>query len=462
MKEEVLKKKTIFITITRGLLLRNVLRMGGYELLRKAGFRIVILLQTKTMPPHLHEEFGDDTVICQLDDSPFGHLHRVIFSITNFLIFTDSTVRYLKYGNMRLIERNRILTNAHIFFVWLLSKMWFLKPLVRKLDPFFDESNDQIRAVFDTYTPDIVFGTSISSKFDVSVMKEARRRGITTVGMPKGWDNSARNYFRFIPDFVLVQNEILRDSLVMFQDIPEHITTVVGFPQFDLFKKPGVIRSREDHLKKMGLDPALPYIFFGSEGAWTDKDYEIAEEIYQWILKDELGRPSQLLVRPHFTNIFTHQFGRFKGRPKVVFDETITSAPFFPDNWDPSFSDTVELVNTIAHCDVLVTLASTLNLDAASFDKPIINVAYGAKFRGREDITPFLFDAVHMQWIEKTEGTDIVYNPDELKVALTKALHDPGIRSAGRRKMRDELCYRIDGASSNRMVDALVEMSTKK
>ncbi len=49
--------------------------------------------------------------------------------------------------------------------------------------------------------------------------------------------------------------------------------------------------------------------------------------------------------------------------------------------WDPTWSDMIQLAQTLYHSDVLVNVASTISLDAAYLDKPIVCVAFDGNDR---------------------------------------------------------------------------------
>ena len=421
------------------------------------GFGLLFSLRTKSVPEYLKEEFKDlDVVFIAAHERSYSRVHKALQWVTNFLIYTDSTRRYLKYGNKRHIGRSRVVAYAHIALTITLSKIFFLRPLMRWTErTFFKEEDATLQGYFDTYQPDVVFSTSVISNIDITLMKEARRRNIPTVSMPKGWDNVTRNYYRFVPDYFLVQNEILRENMAVHQDFPKENIFVIGFPQFDWYARPDVLESREEHLATLGLDPEKPYIFFASEGVWADRDHEIAEQIYSWIESGVFTQPVQLLVRPHFTNVKDGHFESFKGREHAVLDESFEVSELFLDNWDPKVSETISLANTLKHAAMLVTIVSTINLDAACYDKPLVNFLYGAKYRGDKDISAYLFDSNHMQWVADTKALRYAHSPEELKKHIQFYLDGNDAEKEGRQKLREQLCYKVDGKSSERMVAAL-------
>ena len=456
--------KVVFITISQALLIRNILRSGTLDLLKKSGHKIVIFILCKEIPKYIAEEFADDNVILisvQERDFKMGKIHRKFVTFTHFILYNKTTKRYFRYSR-HYINKSRVMIWYYLASLRIISSLTFLRPLVRWLEEkVFIDKNLKIEKFFEQYQPDLVFSTSITAKMDNVFLKIGKERGVKTISMTKSWDNATKMYFRFVPDYFLVQNEIMKERLSVLQDFPLDKIYVVGFPQFDWYKQPGIIRSREEHCKRMGLDPKLPLLFFGSQGVWFDQDHKVAEKIYQWIKNDELIKPCQLLIRPHFTNVKTTPLLKFKDKPQVVYDDTYHVSDLFPDNWDPTTSEIVDFTNTIFHSDVIIIILSTIALDAACSDKPVVNALFGSIYQGKKDVTFLMQSTDHYQWVLDTQGTSIAENADELKEAINQYLVDPQFKSAERQVLRDELCYKVDGQSSRRIVEVINDVLIK-
>lgn len=450
--------KNIFIVISEALLIRNILRSGTLDLLKKSGHKIVIFILCKEIPKYLEEEFADDNVILisvRDRDLKMGKIHRKFVTFTHFILYNKTTRRYFRYSR-HYINKPKVMIWYYLILLRIISSLKFLKPLIRWLeDKVFIDKNLEIENFFDHYQPDIIFSTSITSKMDNVFLKIGKHRKVRTVSMTKSWDNATKMYFRFVPDYFIVQNEIMKERLSILQNFPLEKIYVVGFPQFDWYKRPGILRSRDEHFHRMGLDPKLPLIFFGSQGIWFDKDYQIAEKIHNWIQNNELIKPCQLLIRPHFTNVKTTPLLQFKDKPQVVYDNTYHVSNLFSDNWDPTTPEIIDFTNTIFHSDVVVIILSTISLDAVCSDRPVVNALFDSIYQGKKDVTFLMQSTDHYQWVLDTNGTSITKNAAELKEAINKYLVNPQFKSAERQILRDRLCYKVDGQSSDRIVEVI-------
>lgn len=469
-------QKTVFITITRSFITRNILRNGVLDELKKRGYLVIVFFPRKKVAEYLRREFEDEQVkLAAVPEIGSGRLHRLFLKMNfSFLIFSQSARKRALYFNenastrffsKEFLKKTKIVPWLRYAYLFIASRSRLLKRLYRFLElKLFSQTDPAIQAHFDGYRPDLVFSTSFVSGFDAAFMKEAKRRGIPTASMPKSWDNIPLGYARFLPDYFMVPNEPSRRVAVTMQDIPADRVRIVGLPQFDWYSRQDIIKSREEHFKKKGLNPSLPLIFFGSEGVWAPYDHEVAETIYQWIENGELAKPCQMLVRPHFSNADQDVFKHLRGKPKVAVD-SYRLTNFLGDKWDPSKEEMVDFINSLNHCDIMINAASTLTLDAACFDKPIINIGFGCMYEGGErsgqDITSSaLYTSDHFGWVMETGATKKVETYDMLKKQINIYLANPSFESEERETLRQKLCYKLDGKSSQRLANVLDNIIT--
>ena len=460
-------KKTIFIVITRSFLIRNILRSGILDWLKQPGCRIIIFLQTlkgRPVPAYLTKEFQDENLIIEriddyLSNNIFDRLYRFFVRQTSLLVYTDSTWSYSRAGNINSRQRMFFWKYIERFIFSILTKFHVLKTFVRFLEkkilPRF------YAYYFDTYKPDVVFSTSIISGIDIAFMKEASLRGIKTIAMTKGWDHASRVLYRFLPDKIIIQNNKMKEYLIKYQRIRGDIIKVCGFPQFDWYTKEGLLMSRGEYISSLGLDPQRKLIFFGSEGAWSPKDYIIVEILAKWVnTEGSLAYPSSLIIRPHYSDIKGTRFNHLRALKNVIIDDTITYSEVLPSGWDPGQKEIKHFVNLMYHSDIVINIASTLTLDACCFDKPVIAINFGVlhSLRSGKDVTDVYYMMDHYQDVLKTNAVDLVKSERELLESVNRYLVHPDYKSAERKVLLDKLCYKVDGNSSRRIADEILSM----
>lgn len=458
--------KTVFIIVTRGFIVRNILRTGVLDLLKKSGCHVVIFFPKYThseVPKYLRDEFEDDQVTLKIVSEPKKKrvqqkIYKVFSKFSSQLVFTLTTWKYNLIGKKSKMERGRIWSHIEKYAYTILSKIHILKSIARWAEQnlFRDE---YYGIYFNEYKPDVVFSTSIMSKLDIQFMKEAKRRGIKTVSMPKGWDNVAKLLYRVVPDVAVFHNEVMKKHAVSDQRMNEKKIVVTGFPQFDMYTDTSLFLSREEYCKKIGINPTSRILFFGSEGGWSPKDDAIVDILARFVKESQsTDTPIGLIVRPHYSDIKLNRYERFKNVPNVWVDDTITISDFFWDNWDPGLKETHLFMNALYHSDIVINIASTLALDGAALGKPVIGVGFGALYHPKtgKDITALVYESDHYQSVLATGAVDFVKNEEDLKRSIDDYIENPERKKEERKKLIDMLCYKIDGNSSKRIADVIL------
>lgn len=453
-------KKVIFITVTRGIIARNILRTKFFQLLRERNdVRIVVLIPVISgarIPEYLFKEIeGANVKIEVVPNKRIRGFERLFNGFLTKLAFTESTAIALQFHIMKSRRKSALMVSLYKVLYGKLSRITWFKRLMRFVycTIFRKEYYDYY---FETYRPDVVFSTSIASQFDVQLIKEAKRRGIKTVSMPKSWDNLHKLFFRIVPDLFLVQNQLMEEAVVELQAISKEKIRVVGFPQFDMYRDTSIISSRESYCKRKNFNPTKPILFFGSEGNWSVGDIKIVNDIID-ARKEGRIPDCNILIRPHFGHVKRHPYGQFDNIPRVYIDDGYRTSDFFYDEWDPTVDDMIDFTNSLYHSALLITFASTLALDAVCFDKPIIAVRYGVRYIEGKDRSDLLYKTDHYKWVLQTDGVSLVNSKNELFSTMSKYLKNPEFKRNERKKLCDALCYKVDGRSSDRIVHELIQ-----
>jgi len=107
----------------------------------------------------------------------------------------------------------------------------------------------------------------------------------------------------------------------------------------------------------------------------------------------------------------------------------------------------------------VVNMFSTLNIEAAIFDKPLINVCfegdsteYSVDDKARFNIMSDMAET-HNRRIADTGGLDLVYNQTQLVEAIQLAIAQPSIRSLGRKCIVEEEAGPYKGTAGSVIAD---------
>ena len=117
------------------------------------------------------------------------------------------------------------------------------------------------------------------------------------------------------------------------------------------------------------------------------------------------------------------------------------------------------LADTLRHSDVIVNVASTIAIEAAIFDTPVVNVAFDGETESPfEQSARRYYRFTHYVNITRHGAVRVAATPDELVSARRRAT-SPIRRSTptARRKVALEQCQFLDGRAAERVADTLID-----
>lgn len=309
--------------------------------------------------------------------------------------------------------------------------------------------------------PTLVVSASADGFPDTPWLIAAGLLGIPRVVWIRSWDNITTKC-ELIPDaeLFLVWSDFMEKELRLYFPRYNHRHILrIGTPQFDGHRDHVNIISRQEFCARVGLDPNRPIVLYCTGGTHIcQNEHLVIKHVYQAVqeLKD-LGNP-QLLVRlhPYFwaTNI-------------DLYKEIPTDLIFWPKREDAAkrfnssaaglLEDYRIMLSSFYHQAVNVNIASTVTLDSAVYDRPIICVAYDGsqKLPRSLSVRRFYLDYEHFIQVIKARAVDVVWNRRELKQSLRQALVDPRGRRTERHRLVDLECGIVDGKAGERLAEVL-------
>ena len=309
--------------------------------------------------------------------------------------------------------------------------------------------------------PDVVLVTGPFQFEQPAITAAALRQGIPTLALIPSWDNiSTKRRMIFKYDGYVVWSEKLRKELYeRYPHTRNRPVFVVGAPQFDVFFQRKFQQTRAEFCASQGLDPARPIIVYavGSPNFLSGEPYG-ALALAQAIERGDLG-DAQLLVRPHplhdhttLTELFRNAGGRIHLQRTAV-----AGTPVSLRSQDEQ--QIVEWVNTFRHAAVVVNLSSTVTVDAAICDRPVVNLDFDPA-PGQPDqnlIKEINHSWTHFSPIAESDGLWLVKDPSEMIHAVRTYLKNPELHRDGRRWITKYVCEHPDGACGARMASAIEE-----
>jgi len=443
--------KTIFLVIYSGFISKNLLRTDVLRLLGNKQDVRVVLIVSKSREEEYRSLFGSEHVLVEgVESDTTTFLERLWIKFTNNVIETD-TLR-IQRGGGPLSPRMGLIKRLIAFLSRTTLNNSLGHALLRKIDMLFG-GRQEIRALFDTYRPSLVFVANLFSVLDIEVLREAKSRSVYTVGMIKSWDNvTSKGLVRQLPNKVIVHTEIMREEMHRFADMKYEDIFVSGVPQYDMYFAPDRM-SREEFFKKFSLDPYKRLILLLEPGLkLAPHGHEIWDIVEKALERKQLPEDVQVLVSIHPAYKAREDLiPRHKKLTFVRFGYRLVEGNY--KTWEFSEDAAADLMRAVRHSDLVLTTFSTMNIEASIFDKPIINIAFEGyqKLPYQKSIAQYK-DYTHLQPIVRSGGVKIANSKEELIAQMNELLANPAWGSAGRSDIVDKECVYRDGKSSERLV----------
>lgn len=449
--------KCIFIVLDSGTAIRNILRTDVFSLLKEKKDLQVVVFSPVT-DEEFKKEFTTDNVL--IEPNPHWKANPLVAAIRSIKkdLWAENT-KVFTFGQKRAKKEGRFLRRIILKRLRGLLPQGKMERVLDRLEGWF--TPDLKRGLFEKYRPDLVFYTTIFSK-DPCLEIAAEKRGLKTVCFVMSWDNlTSKGPFRFRPERVVVWNEILKEELSLYHGISKDKVFVAGIPQFDIYSHTDRFRPKEEFFRKWGLDPAKKLITYttGTPGT-APFDNEVVQLLYDAFAKNSFALPSQLLIRLHPKDNYKY-YKSVEGKPGLVIQMPGRAAKT-NDGWNPTVDDMYGLAELMHYSDVVVNVASTITIDAAAFDTPVVNVAFdGFTDKPYKDSCKRYYDYEHYRNIVATGGIRIACSAREMVEWVDFYLKDPSADAEGRRRIREEQCWRLDGNAGKRIASYVLHYLDK-
>jgi hypothetical protein len=303
--------------------------------------------------------------------------------------------------------------------------------------------------LFLRYRPDLLFATDVYTPFDIKLMLLAKGRSTKVIGMVRSWDNvTSKTLLTIIPDRLIVNAERMKAEAMLYGDVPAERIAVVGVPHYDRYPDASLRTPRKVFFEQIGLDPALTLILFTPPSDHYLKHDPVTPVVLEAI--DSLG--AAVLVR--FSLVGKTDLGGYRPPPQVVIDEPGTSPDFTEAHLSRSADQ--HLAGSIYHAGLVITWASTMIIDAAVLDRPIILVGFDATKRPYGESILQYYDYDHQRRILETGGCRLVRSPEELSEWTMRYLADSSLDRQGRARIVREYCGALDGKAGERLANVIL------
>ncbi len=466
--------KTIFISLSSPTILRNFFLVpeGVFDKLKNSKLKIVLLVQSAALE-QINKKFSGDNVFVEPIKLRWKMTipQRIYNFFSTYLIFTGSLRLFSSLGvrndiPVAGVRLGRLLYPLKaIISVTLGKSLWIKKILMPKIDGLVYHSRP-FKHLFEKHKPDLVFIPDVIGMQGIGMLRESKRQKIKTLGMCGSWDHFAKKYEPLKVDRLLVWNEALKEEAMELHNYDKNDVFVVGVPQYDLFARKNLLMEKKDFFDKFNLDANKKLIFFASEAKHSPDDGDIVEMILNFIKEKKLLSGAQIFLRPYPGVKFDHQkFDKFNGASDICINwiELDKSFGMASHPWIPTLDRMIDFMNIICHSDIIINTYSSISVEASAFLKPIININFdGYKKRPFNKSVKRFQLLSHYKHVSETGGVRMAESEKDLLSALNEFLSNPESNLENTVKLRDKMCFKIDGKSSERIAAHILDFLPTK
>jgi hypothetical protein len=328
---------------------------------------------------------------------------------------------------------------------------------------------------FEKYQPDMVIASTPGWRIDRYLLREAAQRGIESLAVIVGWDNPSSYAIPGAPvDWATCWSQEQKDELVYGSDWPAERVNIGGIPSYDGYFRQSWLMSRDEYFRLHGLDPARKLISYACSFVHFAPNYPNVEALARLVSSDTLAEPSQLLVRLHPSH--------FQDKPRIFADERdqihaleqryphvhiVRPIALGGSLGYYGGEDMDEKSSMMAHSDVFVTVYSTMVVETAVHDTPIVAAVLDTPGGWNE---PGKFSLslkkignwpTHKRFREALAGR-VAADEGQLRDVLNAYLSDPQLDAAERKAfIKREITY-MDASAGARTAEFILKVLNKQ
>jgi CDP-glycerol glycerophosphotransferase (TagB/SpsB family) len=324
--------------------------------------------------------------------------------------------------------------------------------------------------LFDRYRPQLVVASTPGWRIDRYLLREAAERGINTAAVVVGWDNpSSYSIPGAKVKWINCWSEIQKQELVAGSDWPVERVHIGGIPSYDGYFRKDWLLPREEYFQMHNLDPDRKLLSYAASFVSFAPNFRNVEVLARLVASDALSKPSQLLVRlhpNHFMNVHLYAAEREKIHqlarelPNV---HVVEPVPMGGSLGYYSGEDMPEKTSMMAYSDVFLTVYSTMVVEAAVHERPIVSLCLdtpGGWNWPRKFSLPLSEIGewpTHSRFRQAKAGK-VVYDEAGLKEAVDLYLQNPDTDREERRVFVRQECTFTDGMAGKRTGDFLLRL----
>ncbi|MHB8192738.1 MAG: hypothetical protein ACYDGL_05635 [Bellilinea sp.] len=327
--------------------------------------------------------------------------------------------------------------------------------------------------LFEKYQPTLVVASTPGWRFDRYLLREAAKLGIPRAVAIVGWDNPSSYRLPGAPmDYATCWSEIQKDELVRGSDWAPERVNIGGIPTYDGYFRRQWQMSREDYYALHGLDPNRKLLAYASSFVTFSPNYPNIEALARLVSSDSLREPCQLLIRLHPNHfmsgsLYEQEANRVRDLVRSLpYVHLVEPVPLGDGLSYYSGEDMPEKSSMMAYADVFLTVYSTMVVETAVHNRPIVSVCidtpggWNAPGKFSLSLAEIAEWPTHQRFREAGAGR-VAFNAEQVREAVNFYLENPLADEEARRKFIEREVTFTDGSAGRRTGEYLASLVKK-
>jgi hypothetical protein len=476
------KEKCVFIYATAGFSDRILAKSSLVSLLEVKVEKIVIFSPLGDLKEYQKAFSKKNVIIEKSNEHEYEKYFKKSIVARNLSLFRQF-IHNNKYDTfivdwfrsifLNQIKLNRRYTGKAIAFLWDAMSRFFKSSLIlRKLLIWFETRVIVInphKELFELYMPDLVIVSALSGvKYNENFAREAKSNGVKVCCLMGSWDYAVSlGMPGFEPDFISAWNEDQKKDLIRLNDIDKNKVQVNGIPYWDSRYNSAEIIEKNDFFKKFKLDPEKRIILNATH---PPSRFPMGPELVEKMalaIDEGILNEAQILVRIHPTHYhekegklrFSKILSKYENLSKK-YDNVILNIPNTQgtrSDFQFGLEENIIMNSLLKYSDVMVTMFSTMQIEAALFDLPIVNYAIReiaeADYENTRLDPQAILKMPHVNRVLQTGGVQTATTFEELYSRVNDYFANPSLDSEGRKIIEKNFVGDFKGNGSQATAD---------
>jgi hypothetical protein len=428
----------------------------------------LVICSPNAQESYFTDEFTHPNITLEPMPQRFSRLEQRLMLIRQYVLMNPSLGATLNYKREQLRRRSPARYRVSRAMNLLLGRI----PLLRKAYMAAEARifpGREFDDLLERHQPDLVVtGTPGYNANDTHLLRASKRKSLPTATVMLSWDNlTSKGYMNGMPDHLLVWSDLMADEAVDYHDYPRERIHWCGAAQFDHYFNYRTQFDRCAWRREHDVPVDAAMIVHGTiNPAICPHEINIVRALADVVTSNRLSRPGLLWVRVHpqaVRGAFSQSLQPYLdlAGPNVRIEIPPVRSEAL--SWDLPQEDAAHLANLVTAADVLCTTSSTLSIDAACVDTPIVNVF----FDGEDPVDPTLaverfMHYTHYAKILDTGGIAKAMDIDQFVSMANAYLADPSHDREGRRRILQQQFNQFDGQAGRRTAHALMQLASGK